>query len=129
MKNLVLFAMYSLVSSEVLAGIIFGLLARGWLPLLGASIMTAAFIGWKRIFFAAHRLKRGSSGPELIRDAQNLALCSGAPDVDQAALQILVTRELPPITFGVYFAAFWFSVLPMLLDASVIYSVRAYIFF
>ena len=116
-----------LLLTENLAGIIFGLFARGWLPLLGASLLTAALIGWWRIFFAVRRLNGGATGPQLIRDARNLALCSGAADEEAEARRILDTRELPSITFGVYFAAFWFSLLPMLLLGAVIFSVRAYL--
>ena len=116
-----------LLLTENLAGIMFGLFAVGWWPLLGASITTAAVVGWWRIFFAVRRLKGNGAGPQLVRDARNLALCSGEPDGMVAAQRILETRELPPITFGVYLAAFWFSLVPMLLFAAVIFSIRHYL--
>ena len=116
-----------LLLTETIAGIIFGLFAVGWWPLLGASISTAAFVGWWRIFFAVRRLKGDGVGPQLIRDARNLAFCTGEKDDMAAARRILETRELPPITFGIHFAAFYFSLLPMLIIAVVIFSIRHYL--
>lgn len=116
-----------LLHTEILAGVMFGLFAVGWWPLIGASFSTAAFVGWWRIFFAVRRLKGDGVGPQLLRDARNLALCSGEPDDMAAARRIINTRELPPITFRVYFAAAWFSLLPILIIAAVILSIRHYL--
>ena len=113
--------------TNLLAGLIFGVAAKSWLVLLAASISTAMFLGWWRIFFAYRRLLVNGSGPQLIRDARNLALCSHARNEAEAVDRILNYRELPPQSFGIYFAAFWFELMPMLILGAVVFAVRMYL--
>lgn len=112
--------------SGILWGIGIGLLVQTWTTLLVSGASAAALIGWWRIFFAIRRLTGAGQGPQLMRDARNIALTSGSGDDVALAREILATRVLPPVAFGNYFAAFWFELLPMLLIAAVIFALRRY---